>query len=199
MSPLDFAPQALEEWLADATGQTADITLAPLRGGGSCDMFTLERGDMRWVLRRAPLASVAATAHDVVREYQVIEALGGSEVRVPQLLACCDDATVVGAPFYIMRYVDGEVIRRGLPQQYCDSPETQPAIGEEIIDALVELHDFDWRNSAMATLGRPEHFLQRQVTRWMSQLEGYRNRDMAGVDEVATWLDANRPSGGTTR
>ncbi len=193
MSELDFGMNTFADWLGAATGRTGDLAIEPMRGGGSCEMFSLELGDERFVIRRAPLAAVSDTAHNVVREFQVIEALSGAEVRVPELLAHSADADILGAPFYIMAYVEGEVIRRTLPQQYVASPETQPAIGEEMIDALVELHAFDWRGTTIEKLARPEKFLQRQVSRWMGQLEGYRNRELAGVDAVAQWLESNRP------
>jgi len=196
MEELDFDLATLNEWLYKQTGEAGPVEVAPLRGGGSCDMFTLYRNGEHWVIRRAPLARVSDTAQNVVREFQVIEALTGSAVRVPQLLACCDDPSVIGAEFYIMQFVDGEVIRRKLPDQYIARPETQPAIGKDMIDALVELHAFDWRGSAMAKLARPENFLGRQVQRWMSQLETYRSRELAGIDEVAQWLEANRPASG---
>ncbi|MCB1843008.1 MAG: phosphotransferase family protein [Halioglobus sp.] len=196
MSEPDFDLHRFGEWLQTATGRGADFAVAPLRGGGSCDMFVLTQGDERFVIRRAPLVAVSDTAHNVIREYQVIEALTGSSVRVPSLLACCDDAQVLGAPFYIMRFVEGEVIRRSLPAQYCASPGAQPAIGEELVDALVELHAFEWRDTAIEQLARPEQFLERQVARWMSQLAGYRSRDLPGVDDVARWLDDNRPAQG---
>ena len=196
MTGPDFDKDAFADWLGDTTGRTGEIAIAPMRGGGSCEMFTLEQGAERFVIRRAPLAAVADTAHNVVREFQVIESLSGGEVRVPELLTHSADAGIMGAPFYIMRYVDGEVIRRKLPDQYVASPETQPAIGEEMIDALVELHAFDWRGTTIETLAKPENFLQRQVSRWMKQLEGYRNRELAGVETVAQWLEDNRPRAG---
>jgi len=196
MDELDFDLAILNTWLTQQLGEQGDIEVHPLRGGGSCEMFTLDRNGERWVIRRAPLAKVSDTAQNVVREYKVIEALTGSAVRVPELLASCDNPAIIGAPFYIMRYVDGEVIRRKLPDQYIASPETQPRIGEEIIDALVELHAIDWRLTAMADLAKPENFLGRQVDRWLSQLETYRSRDLPGIDDVAKWLAENRPANG---
>jgi aminoglycoside phosphotransferase (APT) family kinase protein len=196
MSDLDFDVRLFADWLRETTGLVGNFAITPLSGGGSCEMFHLDRDDERFVIRRAPRAAVSDTAHDVIREYRVIEAMSGSDVRVPDLLTACDDRAVMGAPFYIMRYVDGEVIRRKLPGQYLARPETQPAIGEEIIDALVELHAFEWRGSALEALSSPERFLERQVRRWMSQLKGYRDRELAGVDEMAAWLEDNRPPGG---
>ncbi len=196
MSELDFDVGSFADWLNGETGRRGELAITPMKGGGSCEMFELAEGDERFVIRRAPVAAVSDTAHNVVREFQVIEALQGSGARVPELLVACDDSDVLGAPFYVMRFIDGEVIRRKLPAQYVESPETQGTIGEELIDALVELHAFDWRGSAIEKLGNPERFLERQVERWMHQLEGYRSRDLAGVDAVAKWLEDNRPQEG---
>lgn len=187
---------ALATWLDAETKITAAISLSRIRGGGSCEMFEMQRGGERWVIRRAPLSSVSSTAHDVVREFKIISALQGGRIKVPELLAVSEDHRMVGSPFYIMRYVDGEVIRTKLPQQYVDSPQTQPAIGESLIDALVELHAFDWRNSSLVDLAKPDNFLPRQVERWMTQLATYRNRNMGGVDQVAQWLADHLPPSG---
>lgn len=196
MSAADFDTGAFGDWLRGATGIGGQARVEPLRGGGSCEMFDLRLDAGRFVVRRAPLAAVSDTAHDVVREFRVIQALAGTGARVPEVIAACEDVSVLGAPFYIMRHVDGEVIRHRLPRQYADSPETQPAIGEELIDALAQLHAVTWRGTELETMARPREFLQRQVSRWMAQLETYRSRELAGVDEVARWLEQNRPPEG---
>jgi len=196
MSELNFEPADLASWIERQTGRSDLNNVAPLRGGGSCEMFSLSLGDERFVIRRAPVAAGSDTAHNVVREFKIIEALSTGNVRVPELLAACEDTAVLGAPFYIMQFIDGEVIRRKLPAQYSESPETQVTIGEELIDALVELHTFEWRGSALEAMAKPENFLGRQVQRWMSQLEKYRGRELQGVDEVAVWLESNRPNEG---
>ena len=196
MTELDFDPGSFSDWFSERAGRSGDVHIEPMRGGGSCEMFSLTSGSERFVVRRAPLTVVSDTAHNVVREFKVIQALTGDGMRVPEVIVACDDKSVLGAPFYIMRYVDGEVIRRNLPDRYIDNPEAQPAIGEEIVDALVELHAFEWRGTAMEELSNPERFLERQVERWSSQLEGYRSRDLPGCDEVARWLESNRPAAG---
>ena len=196
MTDLDFNLDGFRDWLRPQLASEAAISVTPMRGGGSCEMFDMQAGRERYVIRRAPLAAVSDTAHNVVREYKVIKAMAGSQVRVPQLLTHCDDPEVMGNPFYVMKFIDGEVIRRKLPAQYVVSPETQPAIGEELIDALVELHAFDWQGTELEALSNPENFLERQLQRWMKQLEGYRSRNLAGVDTVADWLERHRPPGG---
>lgn len=197
MNELDFKLSHLQRWLAEQTGEQFEnqstISVKAMRGGGSCEMFEMHSHGERWAIRRAPVSAVSATAHNVIREYRIIKALQGRGARVPELLAACDDKTVMGTPFYVMRYVDGEVIRRSLPDRYRESPQTQPRIGEELIDALVELHAVDWRGTVLEEISKPENFLCRQVERWMSQLQGYRNRDMPGVDAVAEWLTDNQP------
>jgi aminoglycoside phosphotransferase (APT) family kinase protein len=188
---------ALESWFARVTDNSGELAVTPIHGGGSCEMFRIDRLEQSWVLRRAPLAAVSATAHQVIREAQIIGALGTSQVPVPTVLATCEDAAVLGAPFFVMSHVDGTVIRRsGLPAEYLARPQTQPAIGEQLMDVLVDLHAVDWRTNALAELARPEPFLPRQVERWMSQLATYRFRELADVDRIAQWLDTNLPADG---
>src|SRR6195952_3214959 len=168
-----------------------------MSGGASCEMFRIERLDQSWVVRRAPLASVSDTAHHVVREAHIIQALADSHVPVPTILAISDDPDVLGAPFFVMSFVDGDVVRRnGLPEALVAQPESHHAVGEGLIDTLVSLHEVDWQSTPLAELSRPEGFLARQVDRWMSQLESYRSRDLNGVDDVAAWLAANQPANG---
>ncbi len=193
----DFDITAFRDWLATTTGNNADLDVTSIRGGGSCEMFRIDGLAEPWVVRRAPVSAVADTAHQVVREARIIEALATSAVPVPSVLGVCADVGVLGAPFFMMSFVDGHVVRRaGLPPAYVDDPSTQPAIGQQLVDVLVALHAFDWRSSTLADLSRPEAFLSRQVQRWLSQLEKYRARDLPGVDEVGDWLDAHVPAGG---
>jgi aminoglycoside phosphotransferase (APT) family kinase protein len=185
------------EWLGQVTGEPAAVRVTPMSGGGSCEMFRVERLGRFWVVRRAPLRSVSDTAHHVVREARVIEALAGTAVPVPTILAIGDDPDVLGAPFFVMSFVDGEVVRRnGLPEALAAQPDSHHAVGEGLIDTLVSLHEVDWLSTPLAELSHPEGFLARQVDRWMTQLESYRSRDLNGIDDVATWLAANQPTRG---
>lgn len=185
------------EWLEQVTGEPAEVTVTPMSGGASCEMFRIERLGRSWVVRRAPLTSVSDTAHHVVREARIIESLAGSKVPVPTILAIGDDPEVLGAPFFVMSFVDGDVVRRnGLPEAFVAQPDSQHAVGEGLIDTLVSLHEVDWRSTPLAEMSRPEGFLARQVDRWMSQLESYRSRDLNGVDDIAAWLATNQPARG---
>ena len=196
MQQPDAYTARLIDWLRVATNTSGEPTITPMAGGGSCEMFHCDVGQQRFVIRRAPLATVAESAHDVLREFCIIEALGNSIARVPDVIAACDDSSLLGAPFYLMRYIDGAVIRRGLPELYLADPTAQPLLGEELIDALVELHGVPWRGTALESVSSPDNFLQRQVGRWSKQLASYQCRELAGIDRLASWLQSNRPANG---
>ena len=193
----DFDVARFADWLAEQTGQAAPVTVTPMRGGGSCEMFRIQRLGQAWVLRRAPVIAVSDTAHQVTREALIMKMLGESGFWVPTVLAGTEDPGVVGAPFFVMSYVEGVVIRHsGLPDSLCRHPASHGRIGEGLIDTLVALHAVPWRDTALADLSHPQGFLDRQVDRWMTQLAGYRIRDLDGVDELASWLHENAPAGG---
>jgi aminoglycoside phosphotransferase (APT) family kinase protein len=197
LPPTDFDVDRFTQWLAEVTGEPAEITVTPIRGGGSCEMFRIDRLGVPWVVRRAPLAAVSNTAHQVIREARIMEALAAEDVLVPRVLARTDDVTVLGAPFFVMSFIEGGVIRRdGLPEALRADPASQRAIGEQLIDTLVALHAVDWANTDLAELSHPQSFLARQVDRWLAQLGSYRVRDLESVDELAAWLSENLPARG---
>ncbi len=196
-SPVDFDVRRFAAWFAERTGEQAELKVAAIRGGGSCEMFRVDRLGESWVVRRAPRAAVSDTAHQVVREARIMESLAAQGFTVPHVLAWSADATVLGAPFFVMSFVDGGVIRRnGLPPPLRDDPGSQRLIGEQLIDTLVDLHAVDWTRTVLAEISRPAGFLDRQVARWMTQLESYRLRDLADVDDIARWLQTNMPEHG---
>ena len=191
----------LSEWISLELGQGGPVHIERIKGGGSCELFSLRRDDDHWVLRRAPITAVSSTAHNVIREFRIINAMQGSDVRVPKVFAVSEDTAIAGAPFYLMEFIEGEVIRRKLPQAYVDSPETQASIGEELVDALVELHAFDWRGTYLEDIGKPENFLGRQVDRWLAQYGEYdyspaAPRELSEILRVAEWLRRHQPASG---
>ena len=148
-----------------------------------------------WVLRRPPLGQVLATAHDMGREHAVISALGPTTVPVPAALGLCTDEAVNGAPFYVMEFVAGEVVRdagmaRRLP------PEQRLTAGHSIVDVLAQIHAVDVDAIGLADLGRREGYIARQLKRWHGQWEKSKTRDLALVDEVHAGLLAAIPEQG---
>jgi aminoglycoside phosphotransferase (APT) family kinase protein len=139
-----------------------------IAGGRSNLTYRVTDGQHRWALRRPPLGHVLPTAHDMAREYTVISALYGSAVPVPEPVALCTDPEVLGQPFYLMSFVDGIVIER--PDLVPDA-QTARQVSESLVDTLVALHAIEPRDKGLAEFGRPDGFLQRQVSRWHKQFQ----------------------------
>jgi aminoglycoside phosphotransferase (APT) family kinase protein len=166
-----------------------------LTGGKSNLTYEVSDGARAWVVRRPPLGHVLATAHDMRREYQVISALRGTGVPVAAPYALCEDASVLGAPFYVMSRVDG-IAYRTAEQMAAMGPDRTRAIAERLIGTLADLHSVDYRAVGLESFGRPEGFLARQVRRWKKQLDASRSRELPGIDELHDRLATGQPADG---
>jgi len=161
-------------------------------GGGSNFSFLLERGDDRYVLRRPPRPPLPPSAHDMVREARLQLALAPHGIRLPPILAVCDDETVLGVPFYVMGFLDGHVATDALPPGL-DEPAARRRLGEELVDALVEIHAADVTEPELAAFARPGSYLERQVRRFTQLWELNATRELPVVDEVGLRLAEASP------
>ena len=169
-----------------------DLRARIIAGGRSNITYALDDDTHRLVLRRPPLGHVLATAHDMAREHRVISALGGSPVPVPATVALCDDLEVLGAPFYLMERVEGDVVRTR--EQLLQVPAAARApLAHRLVDTLAALHGVDPGAVGLADFGRPDGFLHRQVRRWGQQLDASRSRDVDGIDDLHAALGAAVP------
>jgi aminoglycoside phosphotransferase (APT) family kinase protein len=168
------------------------------RAGHSNETFFVTSGDREWVLRRPPRGAFLPTAHDVGREFRVLSALAGSGVRAPRPVLWCEDPSVIGVPFYLMERVRGWVFRDALPPAFATDPGARAGVGDELVDALVELHAVDPAAAGLEGFGRPAGYLERQVARWRSQLAltEPHTRVVRELHATADWLSANLPPGG---
>jgi aminoglycoside phosphotransferase (APT) family kinase protein len=180
----------LREFL-DGAGLAApgDLDAVPVGDGHSNVTFALST-DV--VLRRPPRGPLPPSAHDVLREARLLTALERTSVRTPRVLAVCDDPAVIGAPFYIMERVHGEVITDSVPDPL-DTEEQRAAIAEQLVEGLVELHAVDWTTLGLDGFGKPTGYLERQLRRFTGLWEHNRTREIAELDEVARWLAAHLP------
>ena len=179
----------------DAHGLGAgDVEVAPLGEGHSNVTFLARRGDAELVLRRPPRGPLPPSAHDVLREARVLSALAG-RARVPTVLAVCDDPAVIGAPFYVMEKVEGHVVTKTIPPAL-DTIADRRRMGEELVDALVEVHAVDWRTAGLEGFGKPTGYLERQLRRFLGLWEHNRTREIPAVESVGEWLRANLPESG---
>jgi aminoglycoside phosphotransferase (APT) family kinase protein len=170
----------------------AALQASVIAGGRSNVTYRVSDGRSVWVVRRPPLGGVLATAHDVGREARVMSALAGTAVPVPPVLHLCEDSGVIGAPFVVMRFVDGVVLRG--PEQMADyGPDDLARAGDLLVDTLLALHAVDPDEVGLSRFGKPEGFLLRNVRRWATQWESSRTRDLPVVDEIARRLEGDVP------
>jgi aminoglycoside phosphotransferase (APT) family kinase protein len=169
------------------------VEATPIGEGHSNVTFLIRRGGWEAVLRRPPRGPLPPSAHDVVREAGLLRALAPTAARVPDVLAVGDDEAVIGAPFYVMERVPGHVITGDVPAEL-DSIEDRRRMGEELVDALVEVHAVDWEAAGLSGFGKPTGYLERQLRRWTGLWEHNRTRDVPAVERVGAWLAENMPA-----
>ncbi len=188
--------EPLREFM-DAHGLgTGAITATPIGDGHSNVTFLLTREDgSELVLRRPPRPPLPPSAHDVLREARLLQALAGTPVRVPRVVAVGDDVDVIGCPFFLMNRVAGEVIVSSVPAAL-DHPDERRLIAQELIDALVEIHAVDWQSVGLEGFGKPTGYLERQVRRFGGLWEHNKTREIPEVERVGQWLSEHLPESG---
>jgi len=185
--------ESLQRYLDERLGDRVPISVDPIRGGGSCEVFALDRGESSWVLRRPPRHASSATAHDVLREFRILDAIKDEAVPIARPVLSCRDAKVFGAPFYVMERINGSPIRASLPPGWAAAPETHGQALDELIDALVAIHAVDWEACGLGDLAHTGDYLARQLTRWLTHLDGTGGRDLPVAHRIAGWLSGRRP------
>jgi aminoglycoside phosphotransferase (APT) family kinase protein len=193
--PPGIEPAALAGFFAARVpGGDAPLAFRLIGDGRSNLTYLVEGGGRRWVLRRPPLGHVLPTAHDMAREHRVMLALADTDVPVPRPLALCEDAALLGAPFYVMEHRPGVVLEEALPPDWAGSPDACRRISLALVDALARLHAVDFRAVGLADFGRPDGYLERQVRRWGQQWERSKTRPLPELDALAARLAAALPA-----
>lgn len=168
------------------------LRAAPLGDGHSNVTYAIARDDVELVVRRPPRPPLPPSAHDVVREARLLSALAPAGVRVPRVLAVCEDASVLGMPFYVMERLHGDVVGPSLPDAFA-RPDVRRRMGEQLVDALAELHAVDVDGAGLAGFGRPAGYLERQLRRFGEIWAARRTRQLPDMDRVQAWLVAHVP------
>jgi aminoglycoside phosphotransferase (APT) family kinase protein len=189
--------EPVEGWFkANVDGAQPPLAFDRISGGRSNLTYGVtDAGDGRWALRRPPLGKALGNAHDMSREFKVMSALQGSAVPVPPLAGFCEDDSVNGAPFFVMDFVEGPILRSAKEAAVFDEDERR-RIGERVVETLVELHDVDPDAVGLTDLGRKEDYVQRQLKRWQRQWEGSKTREVPLVEEVHDRLTERVPEQG---
>jgi aminoglycoside phosphotransferase (APT) family kinase protein len=192
---------AIAIWMDGEELETGPLKhVVELRGGTQNVMLRFARGEREFVLRRGPLHLRPRSNDMLRREIRLLTALGTTEVAHPRLIAACLDETVLGgAVFYLMEPIDGFNATTELPALHAGSAEVRHRMGLSVVERLAELGAVDYAAAGLADFGRPEGFLERQVPRWLTELESYRRNDgyagpdLPDLDRVTNWLEQHRP------
>ena len=193
---LELAPlvvrEPLEAFLDEHGIGEGRVEVERIGEGHSNITFLVRRGDARVVLRRPPRPPLPPSAHDVLREARLLGALEGTPVRVPRVLAVGDDEAVLGVPFYVMEEMHGSVLASQVPP-VLDTRAERRRTSEELVDALVEIHNVDWESCGLEGYGKPTGYLERQVRRFTGLWEHNKTRELEAVEELGDWLRDNMP------
>ncbi|MFF2087349.1 phosphotransferase family protein [Nocardia sp. NPDC058176] len=204
--PLDVDPAiadfaAIGGWMDEQDlpeGEFGEVTA--IGGGTQNIMLRFTRGDREYVLRRGP-KHLRAKSNDVIRrESRLLGALDGTEIRSPRVIAACGDESVIGAVFYLMEPIHGFNPQTELPALHAGDPEVRRGMGLSAVEAIARLGSLDYQVLGLQDYGKPDGFLERQVPRWLRELEsytaneGYPGPRIPGLERIGDWLDRHRPA-----
>jgi aminoglycoside phosphotransferase (APT) family kinase protein len=161
--------------------------------GQSNVTYLIERGGDHVVLRRGPRPPLPRSTHDMVREARIQKLLRGHGVPVPEIVAVCEDESLLGVPFYLMSRIEGTVVTDTIPS-HLSSLEQRRATSLAVVDTLVALHHIDVTGGELASLGSPDGYLRRQVDRFSELWEVNASRGLPAVERIADWLGRNLPA-----
>jgi aminoglycoside phosphotransferase (APT) family kinase protein len=189
--PLESLGTYLRGHLAGVAGQ---VTVEQFPHGHSNLTYLVRIGDRELVLRRPPSGNEVKTAHDMGREYRVLSRLCKVYPPAPAPYLYCDDAAIVGAPFYVMERRPGIILRKSAPAKLELSANTLHRLGTAFIDNLAQLHGLDYRSAGLGDLGKPEGYVARQVAGWSRRYRDAQTNESPEMDELASWLHQNMPA-----
>ena len=168
--------------------------VAQFSGGASNLTYQLSYPQHDLILRRPPFGHKAASAHDMLREARIMQALKPVYPYVPEVLTTCDDTAVMGCDFYVMQRLVGLIPRQNLPKGLeLDAAQTR-SLCLNVIDKLIELHQVDPEAAGLSHLGKGEGFVQRQVEGWSKRYRQARTEDVVDFEDVMAWLQTHMPA-----
>jgi aminoglycoside phosphotransferase (APT) family kinase protein len=183
-------------WPGEVGGELA---VRQFQAGFSNLTYWVKWGEREMVLRRPPFGASAKGGHDMGREYRVQRQLQGFFDKVPEVYAYCEDLGVLGAPFYLMERVKGDIVRKSRNKPAPEAaPERYQALAKGWLDTLIELHQVDYQRAGLGELGRPQGYNQRQVHGWAKRYENAKTGEVPEIEQVIKWLQQHIPEESAT-
>ena len=180
----------MHSWLRPFINQDQLPEVKQFRSGASNLTYLLSYPDRELVLRKPPVGTKAASAHDMNREFLIQSRLQSVFPLVPKMIALCQDQTVMGSDFYVMEYVEGQIFRRDIPEGITSSDVS--VMADSLINGLVQLHAVD--SSILAELNKGNGYVQRQVDGWSKRYRNALTDDVPTAEKLMAWLSANQPN-----
>jgi aminoglycoside phosphotransferase (APT) family kinase protein len=175
-------------------GDEGELLVRQFPSGHSNLTYSISLGTRELVLRRPPFGSKVKSAHDMSREFRVLSRLHSVYAPAPEALLYCDDESIIGAPFYVMKPIDGIILRSHVPLALDFSVEKARRLSESFVDNLIRLHHVDYAAAGLSDLGKPEGYLERQVRGWTERYHGSKTHDYPEVEKIAAWMQEHTPS-----
>lgn len=189
----------LEAFLrANLAGADAPLQVEQFPSGFSNLTYLLRMGELELVLRRPPFGASIKSAHDMGREYQILNGLHPVYPKAPRPLLYTEDAGIIGAPFYVMERVRGVILRTAAPPDLSIGTDTMRHICLAVVDTLVDLHAVDYQAAHLAQIGRPEGYVERQVRGWTQRYRNAHTDEIPDMEAVAAWLAQRLPPAAAT-
>lgn len=191
---LDFTK--LKKYLEEKHFGDAELTeISQISGGYSNLTFLIQSPKGKYALRRPPFGEKISKAHDMEREFNVLSSLNrASYSKSPKPVFFCDDPDIFGAPFFVMEFVEGLILRNKIPKGIEFTPEDFRKLSEKTLDCLLELHSLELNNFGLIQLGKPKGYVTRQVEGWIDRYFKAKTNELPEMEKVAEWLKSNIPS-----
>jgi aminoglycoside phosphotransferase (APT) family kinase protein len=185
----------LGDWLRVQGLGNGEIAVEQFPSGHSNLTYLIQSDGHEWVLRRPPFGSKVKTAHDMGREFRILSGLAG-HFPAPRPLVHCRDESVMGAQFYVMERLRGVIPRVEGTAEMRESPPLVTRLGASFVDTLKRLHQLDWRSLGFGDFGKPEGYVERQVTGWARRWKDARIDEVPDMEWMTEWLHARLPRQG---
>jgi aminoglycoside phosphotransferase (APT) family kinase protein len=175
------------------TDEPGQLQVLQFPSGHSNLTYSVKLGEREFILRRPPFGSKVKSAHDMGREFRVLSKLHSAYAPAPEVLFYCDDNSILGAPFYLMKPIPGIILRRHIPTKLNFSVEKARRLSEAFIENLICLHRVDYAATGLSDLGRPEGYLERQVRGWTERYHASKTHDYPEVEKITAWMREHMP------
>lgn len=173
---------------------TKNMSISQFKGGYSNLTYLLKTKEKEFVLRRPPLGKKISKAHDMIREFKVLEALQQAGYKkIPMPILSCEDEAIIGSPFFIMEKVDGLILRNKIPKEINLSSGFFQDLSKNAIDAMLELHQLELKDSGLLNLGKPEGYVERQVSGWSERYQKAITDEIPAMELANEWLKSKLP------